>query len=86
MSSATLTSKGQLTLPKAIRDALRLNPGDKVQFVKLEDGSYAIRPATRSVKDLDGFLYNPDQKPVTIEEMNEAIAEAAVERYNRSRY
>jgi AbrB family looped-hinge helix DNA binding protein len=86
MSTAKLTSKGQLTLPKAIRDALRLNPGDKVRFVKLDDGSYAIRPATRSIMELSGMLYDPNRKPVTIAEMNEGIAEAAVERYNRSRH
>ena len=77
MSTATLTSKGQLTLPKPVRNALGLSAGDKVNFVLMKDGNYAILPATHSVKTLEGFFYKPGRKPVSLEEMDEAIAAGA---------
>ncbi|MGF1456620.1 MAG: AbrB/MazE/SpoVT family DNA-binding domain-containing protein [Alphaproteobacteria bacterium] len=77
MSTATVTSKGQLTLPKEIRDALGLSAGDKVNFVLMKDGNYALLPATHSVKTLEGFFHQPGRKPVSLEEMDEAIADGA---------
>ena len=56
MPSATLTSKGQLTLPKAIRDRLRLGAGDRVDFVVEDDGTIVLKPATAHVRELKGFL------------------------------
>jgi AbrB family looped-hinge helix DNA binding protein len=46
MAAATLTSKGQLTVPKAVRDALGVGPGDRVDFVQMADGNFAVMPAT----------------------------------------
>lgn len=74
MPTATLTAKGQLTLPKAIRDLLKVNRGDRLEFLVNEDGIVTLFPVTADVTDLKGMIPSP-QKPVTVEEMNEAIAE-----------
>jgi AbrB family looped-hinge helix DNA binding protein len=76
MSAATLTSKGQLTLPKDVREALGVGPGDRVVFVPMEDGNFAVMPATHSVKSLKGLIPKP-KKPVTLADMNKAIARGA---------
>ena len=80
MSTATLTSKGQLTLPKEIRAALGLSAGDKVNFVLMEDGNYALLPVTHSIRTLKGFFHKSEREPVTLEEMDNAVTEGAVER------
>ncbi len=73
MSTATLTSKGQITIPAKVRAALGLTAGDRIEFVEAEEGRFSIIPATKSVKALKGIIRKP-AKPVTIEEMNRAIA------------
>ena len=80
MPSATLTSKGQLTVPKAIRDLLRLGTGDRVDFVVQDDGSVVLRPATVHVRELRGFLHRKGLKPVSVEEMNAIIRRRAAGR------
>ena len=81
---ACMTSKGQVTLPKNIRDKLKLKAGDRLDFQEMPDGSVVMRAVNLSVFDLIGLLAKPGQKPVTVEEMNEGIAQAVVERYERS--
>jgi antitoxin PrlF len=76
MSTATITSKGQLTLPKAVRDALDLHPGDRVNFVRMEDGNYAVLPATRPVMALKGIIGKP-AGPISLGDMDRAIAGGA---------
>ena len=76
MTAATLTSKGQLTLPKDVRDALGVGPGDRVDFVKMEDGNFAVLPATHTVKRLKGLIPSP-KKAVSLEDMDRAIANGA---------
>jgi len=80
MPSATLTSKGQITIPIQVRTALGLDFGDKIDFVETEKGQYAIRPRTASIRDLEGCVPKLDHVP-TIEEINEAILDAAAESY-----
>ncbi len=75
MSSSTLTSKGQTTIPKDVRDVLRLNAGDRVEFV-ISGNSVILRSASRKVTDLKGFLPKP-KKPVTLEQMDAAIRKRA---------
>ena len=75
MPASTVTSKGQITLPKEIRDALRLQPGHRVSFVIRADGVVELRPETTDLKDLFGILKSR-RGPVTVEEMNEAIRRA----------
>ena len=72
MPSATLTSKGQITIPAAVRAGLKLRAGDRVEFIET-DGHYEILAKTGSVMELKGMLPKP-QKPVSIAEMNRAIA------------
>ena len=77
MTAATLTSKGQLTLPKDVRVALGVGPGDRVDFVRMEDGNFAVLPATQSVKNLKGIIPKP-KKAVSLEAMDKAIARGAL--------
>jgi antitoxin PrlF len=73
MSTATVTSKGQITIPASVRQALRIEAGDRVEFVEIEAGRFEVVAATRSVKELKG-MYGSPPKTVSIEEMNAAIA------------
>jgi AbrB family looped-hinge helix DNA binding protein len=73
MITATITTKGQITIPVAVREALGVTPGDKVQFVEIEPGRYEFLAATHSVTELKGMFGKP-RKRVTIEAMNAAIA------------
>ena len=69
MSSATITSKGQTTIPIDIREALDLQPKDKVQFTLLPDGTVIMRAKLRSVLDLHGMLHKPGRKPIPLNDM-----------------
>ena len=75
MSDSTLTTKGQITIPKEIRDGLQLRVGQRLAFHITGDGQVMMRPANRDVRDLKGIVRSPHKKPVTIEKMNAAIAE-----------
>jgi AbrB family looped-hinge helix DNA binding protein len=79
MESA-ITVKGQATIPKMIRDHLRLKPGDRVKFFIHPDGTVVLLPK-RPASDLRGMVKS--RRRVTIEEMNEAIASQAVGRFRR---
>jgi antitoxin PrlF len=74
MAAATVTSKGQITLPKTVRDRLGIVAGDRVEFIESDRG-FLVVPATRDVKALKGLVPKP-RKPVSIEDMNRAIAKA----------
>ncbi|WP_028045242.1 AbrB/MazE/SpoVT family DNA-binding domain-containing protein [Cellulomonas sp. URHE0023] len=78
MPVATVTSKGQITIPIEVRTALGLRAGDRVQFIQGADGAYEIRPANQSIRALRGALsrYAPGT-PVTVEDMGTSIAAAA---------
>ena len=80
MPSATLTSKGQLTLPKIIRERLHLGAGDRVDFVVTDDGTVVLRPATVDVRELNGLLHRRGGKPLSVEEMNAIIRRRAAGR------
>jgi AbrB family looped-hinge helix DNA binding protein len=73
-----MTTKGQITVPISVRHALGLGPGSKVQFIELPGGHYQFKPATMPAESLKGFFGPWSGPPVTIEEMNAAIANAAV--------
>lgn len=72
MSTATLTSKGQVTIPAAVRIALGVEAGDRVEFVQVEPGHFELIAATHSVTALKGLVRKPTS-PVTIEAMNKLI-------------
>jgi len=75
MESA-ITAKGQTTIPKAIRDHLGLKPGDRVKFFIHPDGTVVMLPKL-PITALRGIVSSRRRRPVTIDEMNEAIAKAA---------
>lgn len=83
MPEARLTSKGQVTIPKEVREALHVDAGDRVQFFLREDGVVELRPHTVDLKDLYGILEHKGEA-VTIEAMNEAIRQAVVESFEKS--
>jgi AbrB family looped-hinge helix DNA binding protein len=69
---AVLSSKGQVTIPVSVRTALGIGTGDRIEFVQLENGEFKVMAATKSVKSLRGII--TATTPVSIEEMNAAIA------------
>jgi antitoxin PrlF len=73
MPSATVTSKGQVTIPKQIRDLLGVKTGDLLDFVVDTRGRVEIRPGTLQLSDLKGLLHVPGRRPVTLDEMERAI-------------
>jgi antitoxin PrlF len=75
MPTATVTTKGQITIPKEVRDALGIEAGDRVEFVAEEKGVYRVVAATKDVRHLKGLVPKP-AKPVSVEEMNRAVARA----------
>jgi AbrB family looped-hinge helix DNA binding protein len=74
MSTATLTSKGQITIPVEVRNDLQVDAGDRVEFVHIAPGRYEFVAATSEVTALKG-MFGPPQKTVSIEAMNAAIAQ-----------
>jgi len=78
MSTATLTSKGQTTVPQEIRHYLGLHTGDKLEFLIESDGRVFLSANTVDVKELKGLLPKPKKK-VSIAQMNKAIAKRASE-------
>ena len=73
MATATITSKGQVTIPKGIRDELLLHSGDQLDFSITPRGELLVKPMTRSASDVFGRLHLAKQAPVSIEGMNQAI-------------
>ena len=74
MSTATITSKGQITIPAIVRAALGVEAGDRVEFVQVESGRFELFASTQPVSALKGLVRKPTT-PVTVEIMNETIAE-----------
>lgn len=83
MEEAKVTSKGQITIPKKIREKLNINPGDKVRFVTDESNGVKIITQKKPIEELKGFLHRPDLKSRTIEEINEGITEYLKEKYSK---
>ena len=79
MPVATLTSKGQITLPISVRNALGLIAGAQVDFLPV-DGSFVLVPVRSDIASLKGRFAGRVKKPVSVEAMNEAIAAGAVSR------
>ena len=73
MTTATITSKGQITIPANVRQSLNVDAGDRVEFVQVEIGQYLFVAANHSVTELKGMFGKP-KKIVSIEDMNRVIA------------
>lgn len=82
MESA-ITVKGQATIPKAVREHLGLKPGDRVKFFVHPDGSVVLLPK-KPLSSLKGIVKSR-RRPVTIEEMNEAVAQGAADAVPRKK-
>jgi AbrB family looped-hinge helix DNA binding protein len=74
MVTATLTSKGQLTVPKAVRDSLHLHTGDRIAFIVHGDAEAVLKPVTKSVDEVFGRLHSAGQPRRSVEEMKAAVA------------
>ena len=74
MTMATLTSKGQITIPVDVRNDLKVDAGDRVEFVQIAPGRYEFVAATSEVTELKG-MFGKSKKTISIEDMNAAIAQ-----------
>ena len=75
MTMATLTSKGQVTIPKSVREILDLQKGDKLYFIVTKNGEVLIRPASKRVDDVFGRLHKTGRGAVSVTEMDAGIRE-----------
>ena len=69
-NDATLTSKGQTTIPKEIRDSLSMKAGDRMTFTLMPDGTVVMRVKTKRVTDLAGVLHKKGRKPLPVEQLS----------------
>ena len=74
MPASTITSTGQITLPKKIRDHLHVAPGDRIDFVVEDNGLVVVRPARSRLRRLRGMLRDRKRKPASLEQMDAAVA------------
>lgn len=73
MPQATLTSKGQITIPKTVRDILKLSVGQKVEFLVTGNEEVLLRPVTKTVDDVFGRLHKPGRPTHSLRDMDEGI-------------
>jgi antitoxin PrlF len=85
MPEATVTTKGQVTIPKAVRDHLKLETGARLDFVIADDGTVVVKPVTRHVRELAGLLHRPGRQPVSVRAMDAAIGAHLRRRFRRTR-
>lgn len=75
MTTATLTSKGQITIPASVREALHLVAGDRLEFIEVSEGHFEIIAASKDVSGLKGMIKT--DKKVSVEAMNQVIKQRA---------
>ena len=85
MATAKITSKGQVTIPRTIREHLHVAEGDRIDFRVEDNGEVRLSSVARPARELFGMLHRPGRKPVSVEEMNAAIAEGRQEADRRTR-
>ena len=85
MSFATVSSKGRVTLPKALRDALGIKPGSKVGFRVLSESRAELQVVDAHLLAIAGILQRPGQRSLTAEDMDAGIARAVAEKHRRRR-
>lgn len=76
----TVSDKGQITLPQALRRQLGIEPGSQLEIDRLDDGTLLVRKLTRGADGLAGLLSRPGEAARTLSEMEQAVTEAASER------
>jgi antitoxin PrlF len=79
LRKATITSKGQVTIPKDIRDMLKIAPGDQIDFIIGDTGEVLISPRTCDFRSLKGLFYKKGRKAATLDDMQKAIKKGASE-------
>lgn len=84
MPIATLTSKGQVTIPAAVRQRLGLKTGDRVDFALAPDGRVVLTPQRTPFEDLRGILGGRRRRPVPVREMDDGIRRAVTMRWKRA--
>jgi antitoxin PrlF len=85
MPTSTITSKGQITIPKEVRSHLGVAPGDRLDFAIGQDGSVRITLLSRPVRELFGLLGNPGQGPASLETIADSIQGVVAEEDKRIR-
>lgn len=81
MARATITCKGQITIPKSIRDQLRLRSGDRVDFSVSENGDAILSHVEKSAEDVFGLLSSPGRKSISTREINNRLKKAIKKRF-----
>ena len=81
MALATLTTKGQVTIPKKVRDSLKLRTGDKIEIVVTDKMEAVIKPISKKVDDIYCKLQKSEQKSVSLEQMDSVIKSRLKNRY-----
>ena len=81
---ATLTSKGQITLPKEIRDRLQLDAGATLDFELLPDNTILARPVKADARRIRGLLKSPHSRPLSVEEMDQGIEQHVHDKHARA--
>jgi antitoxin PrlF len=84
MATATLTSKGQITLPKIVRDELGLSAGNTVDFVRT-DGGFKLVVVSTDLRSLKGIFSGRVKQPLSVQEMDNAIKQSASTRLARNK-
>lgn len=80
MPIATVTTKGQVTIPKSVRELLQVGAGDQVDFVVTDQGDVLVRSVSVDIRELRGMLKRPGRRSVSVDEMNAAILRHAGKR------
>jgi len=75
MPTSTLTSKGQITIPREVRERLHLKTGSRVDFIVTPSGQVVLNPLDRNFRSIRGIVRSGRKRPVSIKEMNEAITQ-----------
>lgn len=81
MAIATITTKGQVTIPKAVRNSLKLNTGDKIEIILTEKREAIIRPVSKKVDDVFRKLHKPGRKTASLELMEKAVSNRLKEQF-----
>jgi antitoxin PrlF len=81
---ATLTSKGQITLPKEIRDRLQLDAGATLDFELLPDNTIVARPVKADARRIRGLLKSPHSRPLSVEDMDQGVERHLQDKHARA--
>jgi AbrB family looped-hinge helix DNA binding protein len=81
MATATLTTKGQVTIPKKIRETLKLHSGDKIEIIVTGKGEAIIRPICKKVDEIFCKLHRSGRKTVTLEAMDDAVGKRMKDKF-----